>query len=185
MKLNVRKLVTIAVIGALYAVLTMVLAPISYGASFIPIEFRVSEVLCILPFFFPASAVGLFIGCLIANILSPFGILDVVFGSLATLLAAVCTATIGVRARRKSKVSWGSCVAACAMPVLFNAPIVGAVLAYSSAPSKFWGSFAFYIAQIGIGEAGVLFLLGLPAMRYIQKNPTFRELFSRLEQGHK
>ena len=52
MKINTRNLITAAIIGALYAVLTMVLAPISYG----PVQFRVSEVLCILPFFMPCTS---------------------------------------------------------------------------------------------------------------------------------
>lgn len=180
MKFNTRKLVTAAVIGALYAALTMLLAPISYGASFIPIEFRVSEILCILPFFFPTSVAGLFVGCLIANLLSPLGPLDVVFGSLATLLAGICTAAIGIKARKTEKMGWGVCIAACLMPVVFNAPIVGAVISYTSAPNEFWSSFAFFVAQIGIGEAGVMLVLGLPAMRYILKTPTLKGRMDRL-----
>jgi uncharacterized membrane protein len=84
MHITTRKLAAAAVTGAAYAALTMLLAPISYGA----IQCRVSEVLCILPFFIPCTAWGLFAGCAIANLLSAAGIFDVVFGSLATLLAA-------------------------------------------------------------------------------------------------
>ncbi len=181
MNFSTRKLVTAAVIGALYAALTMLLAPISYGASIIPIEFRVSEILCILPFFFPTSVAGLFIGCIIANILSPLGPLDVVFGSLATLLAGVCTAAIGIKARKSGKTGWGVCIAACLMPVVFNAPIVGAVISFTSAPNEFWSGFAFFAAQIGIGEAGVMLVLGLPAMRYILKSNSLMELLNKLK----
>ena len=85
MHITTRKLAAAAVTGAAYAALTMLLAPISYGA----IQCRVSEVLCILPFFIPCTAWGLFAGCAIANLLSAAGIFDVVFGSLATLLAAL------------------------------------------------------------------------------------------------
>ena len=93
MHITTRKLAAAAVTGAAYAALTMLLAPISYGA----IQCRVSEVLCILPFFIPCTAWGLFAGCAIANLLSAAGIFDVVFGSLATLLAALCTGvTMGV-----------------------------------------------------------------------------------------
>ena len=88
MKINTRNLITAAVVGALYAVLTMVLAPISYGA----LQFRVSEVLCILPFFMPFTACGLFAGCIVANRMSTAGVLDVVFGSLATLITCLCIA---------------------------------------------------------------------------------------------
>ena len=66
MNKTTRNIVTAAVIGALYAVLTMVLAPISYG----PVQCRISEVLCILPFFMPSTTWGLFFGCAIANIAS-------------------------------------------------------------------------------------------------------------------
>lgn len=180
MKLNVRKLVTAAVLGALYAALTMI-NPLAYG----PIQFRVSEVLCILPFFFPASAVGLTIGCVIANIIGPFGIVDIVFGSLATLLAGVCTALIGINARKKGEYGWGASIAACLMPVIFNAPIVGAVIAYASTEFSFWKGLVVYGAQVGLGEAVVMFVLGLPAMRYIQKSPALLELLGSMEQGHK
>lgn len=94
MKISTRNLITAAVVGALYAVLTMVLAPISYGA----LQFRVSEVLCILPFFMPFTAWGLFVGCIVANLMSTAGVLDVVFGSLATLITCLCIAWCGKRA---------------------------------------------------------------------------------------
>ena len=75
------------IIAALYAALTIALAPISYG----PIQLRVSEALTILPYLTPAAIPGLFIGCLVANILGGLGIYDVVGGSLCTLLAAFLT----------------------------------------------------------------------------------------------
>ena len=78
---KIKRMAYAAVIGAAYAALTMALAPISYG----PIQMRVSEVLCVLPFFFPSATWGLFIGCMIANLISAAGVWDVVFGSLATL----------------------------------------------------------------------------------------------------
>ena len=73
-----------AVIAALYVALTLVFAPISFG----PIQVRIAEALCILPMFTPAAIPGLFIGCLIANFIGGGIILDVVFGSLATLIGA-------------------------------------------------------------------------------------------------
>ena len=74
-----------AAVAALYVVLTLVFAPISFG----PVQLRIAEALCILPMFTPAAIPGLFIGCLIANLLGGGIILDVVFGSLATLIGAV------------------------------------------------------------------------------------------------
>ena len=77
-----------AVIAALYVVLTMVFAPISFG----PVQVRIAEALCILPMFTPAAIPGLFIGCLIANLIGGGIILDVIFGSIATLIGAVLVA---------------------------------------------------------------------------------------------
>ncbi len=74
-----------AVIAALYVVLTLVFAPISFG----PVQVRIAEALCILPMVTPAAIPGLFIGCLIANLIGGGIMLDVIFGSLATLIGAV------------------------------------------------------------------------------------------------
>ncbi len=72
-----RKLALAAVVAAAYAVLTIFLAPISYSS----VQCRISEVLCILPFFLPSSAWGLFAGCLLANLITG-NALDIVFGPL-------------------------------------------------------------------------------------------------------
>ena len=150
MHITTRKLAAAAVTGAAYAALTMLLAPISYGA----IQCRVSEVLCILPFFIPCTAWGLFAGCAIANLLSAAGIFDVVFGSLATLLAAL-------------------------MPVVFNFVLVGAVLTWSLTDAVFPhlnASFWVFGGQVALGEVAVLGVLGLPLMRLLPRNPKFREI---------
>ena len=173
MKINTRNLITAAIIGALYAVLTMVLAPISYG----PVQFRVSEVLCILPFFMPCTSWGLFIGCIVANLMSAAGLLDVVFGSLATLITCVCIAQCGkmgntLRAR----------LLACFMPVIWNALIVGATLTVALAglnPLKDIGAFAVYAGQVGLGELGVMYVIGLPPMTYLPKKRFFLEFVAK------
>ena len=74
-----------AVIAALYVALTMIFAPISFG----PVQVRIAEALCIMPIFTPAAIPGLFIGCLIGNLIGGGIIIDVIFGSLATLIGAV------------------------------------------------------------------------------------------------
>ncbi len=79
-----------AVIAAVYVVLTLVFAPISYGE----VQVRISESLTILPFFTPAAVPGLFIGCLIANITGGAIIWDIIFGSVATLIGAIGTYTL-------------------------------------------------------------------------------------------
>ena len=173
--MSVRKLVFSAAVAAIYAALTVALAPISYGE----VQFRVSEALCILPFFFPCTAWGLFAGCLIANLMSPVGILDIVFGSLATLLAGLCTAAVGRMGR-----SLVHCVLACLMPVVFNAVIVGAVLAWSATGLLFSGAgaaaFGIIALEVGFGELVVLFVIGLPLMRVLLGREFFRRMGERL-----
>lgn len=166
------KLVAAAVIGALYAVLTMALSPISYG----PLQFRVSEVLCILPYFMPFTAWGLFFGCVIANLVSAAGILDVVFGSLATLCACLCMAKLG------EKNSVLNRILACLMPVLWNGIIVGAVLTVAVAglnPVKEFGAFLIYGGQVALGELGVMFVIGLPLMNYLPRQKFFKEFTAK------
>ena len=88
MKISKVTLITqAAAIAAIYVVLTLVFAPISYGE----VQVRIAEALTILPFFMPAAIPGLFIGCLIANTIGGSIILDVIFGSIATLLGAIGT----------------------------------------------------------------------------------------------
>ncbi len=133
-----------AVLAALYAGLTVLLAPISYGAF----QCRVSEALTLLPFFAPYTMWGLFIGCFLA-ILYTGSVLDIVFGSLATLLAAFLTS--------KCKNKW----LAALPPVLVNAVVIGAVIAWSSAGAEaFWAAFALNAFWVGLGQLGAGYVLG-------------------------
>lgn len=175
------KLIIPAVVGALYAALTMLLAPISYGN----LQFRISEALCVLPVFFPYTSVGLFLGCALANMISAAGILDVVFGSLATLCAGLCAAACGREARRTGAMpSVTMRVLACLSPVVWNGVVIGAVLAWSFARDAFWQSFLLFGAEVALGEAGVLFLLGMPLISlipgsFIWKGRTPHEIAAR------
>ena len=83
-KIDARFIARAAVIAALYVVLTLVFQPISYGS----VQLRVSEALTILPLFTPAAIPGLFIGCVIANLLGRCIVMDIIFGSIATLIGA-------------------------------------------------------------------------------------------------
>ena len=105
-----------AMIAAIYVVLCVVFQPISYG----PIQTRIAEALTVLPFFTPAAIPGLFVGCLIANVLGGGIILDVIAGSVATLIAAFATYAL----RNKSK------YLASVPPVAANALIIHWVLKY-------------------------------------------------------
>ena len=173
MKINTRNLITAAVVGALYAVLTMVLAPISYGA----LQFRVSEVLCILPFFMPSTAWGLFVGCIVANLMSTAGVLDVVFGSLATLITCLCIAWCGKKGNTlKAR------LLACFMPVIWNGLIVGATLTIALAglnPLMHFGAFLVFAGEVALGELGVMYLIGLPLMTYLPKQRFFSEFVDK------
>ncbi|MDR0858738.1 MAG: QueT transporter family protein [Oscillospiraceae bacterium] len=148
-----RKITRSAVIGALYFALTIALAPISYG----PVQFRVAEALCVLPFLFPESIIGLTLGCMFANIFGGFGLPDVIFGSLATFLACVCTA--------KCRVRW----LAPAFPVIFNGIIVGALIAYIDVPADPLAAFPLIAASVAFGELAVGYALGLPLLLALRR----------------
>lgn len=114
--LTTRSLCLSALLAALYATLTLLLAPISYGS----LQCRISETMTVLPLLMPQAIPGLFVGCLIANLYTGM-ITDVIFGSLATLVAAIGTYLL----RRRP-------IAAAACPVAANAVIVGLVLTGSN-----------------------------------------------------
>jgi uncharacterized membrane protein len=153
---RVRFLVRAAVIGAAYAALTLALAPLSYGVM----QLRVSEALTVLPYFTPAAIPGLFVGCIVANVISPYGIIDMVCGSLATLLAAC--ATYVFRKRR---------ILAPLFPVLFNAVVIGAMLYYAYGVNA---SLPVNMLWVGAGEFIVCYGLGYPLMRVLENR---REIF--------
>jgi uncharacterized membrane protein len=87
MNFSTKYIAQVGIIAALYAAITILLAPISYG----PIQVRVSEALTVLPFLTPAAVPGLFLGCLVANVYGGLGLPDIIGGSLCTLLAAFLT----------------------------------------------------------------------------------------------
>lgn len=134
-------------IAALYAVLTILLEPISYGV----IQCRISEALTLLPFYIPEAIPGLLVGCVIANFYGGFGIADIVFGSAATFLAAICT-------RKFSK----NIYIAAFYPVFFNAVIIGTMLHFmTNAPLIMT---AIYVA---LGEALACYVVGIPLMKIL------------------
>jgi uncharacterized membrane protein len=143
-----------AVISALYYALTMLFEPISFMA----VQFRISEVLCILPFFFAEAIPGLFVGCVLANLTgSPFGIWDAVFGSLATLTAAFAT--------YKCRIKW----LAPMFPVIINGLVVGGVLAAYLVPEAPLASFPLFAVEVAAGEFGVMYALGLPLLLALER----------------
>lgn len=154
-----------AVIAALYAVLTLCLPVPSYGG----IQIRFAEALTVLPFFFPEAIPGLAVGCFIANLLgSPYA-LDWIFGTLATLLAALWTS----RLRRK----W----LAPLPPVVCNVVIVGAQIAWSETGfgDAFLGAWAWNGFTVGLGELVCCYILGMLLLHYLPKIPA---LWSRVPE---
>ncbi|QNM07009.1 QueT transporter family protein [Qiania dongpingensis] len=142
-----------ALIAAIYVVLTLAFAPVAFG----PIQFRISEALVILPYFTPAAVPGVFVGCLLSNILGSGMMLDIVFGSLATLIGAVLSYLLR---RHKFLV--------CVPPILSNVLIIPWVLRYAyGAPEMI----PYLMFTVGIGEVlaigglGNILLLALEKYR--------------------
>ena len=142
-----------AMIAALYVALCMVFQPISYGE----VQFRIAEALTILPFFTPAAIPGLFVGCIISNLLGGGVLIDVVFGSIATLIGA-----IGTRMLRNANP-----FLAPVPPILANALIIPFVLRYGYGVPF---AIPFMMLTVGIGEilgCGVLGMILLFALKKI------------------
>lgn len=147
---TVKNLCLSGIIAALYAGLTILLQAISFG----PVQVRISEAMTLLPLLTPAAIPGLAIGCFIANLMCSTW-QDWVFGTLATLLAAVLT--------RRFR---GNIHLAAAMPVLCNAFIIGPMLYF-----LFGGSWLLNILSVGLGEAVSCFALGIPLIRALKQMP--------------
>ena len=133
-----------AMIAAIYVVLTYVFAPLSFGE----VQVRIAESLTILPLFTPAAIPGLFIGCLIGNILGGAILPDIIFGSLATLLGAVFT----YRLRNKNK------FLAPLPPIVANTVIVPFVLRFGYGVAL---PIPLMMLAVGIGELASCGVLGM------------------------
>ena len=167
-KFTTRDLTFAAILAAVYAVLTVVLPIPQYGG----IQIRLAEALTVLPFLFPAAAPGLVLGCFIANLFSPFP-LDILFGTMATLLACLLTQRMPSR--------W----LAPLPPVLCNAVIVGGEIAWATAgfTPAFWPAYALNAFTVGLGELLACYVLGMVLLTVLPRIPVFRALIpaQRLE----
>ena len=172
---SVRKLVRCGVVAAIYVVLCMALQPLSYGA----VQVRVAEALCLLPVFGAEYIAGVVLGCFLANLLGST-IVDVIFGTLATLLA--CLVTYKLRNIRIK----GLAVAASLPPVLFNAVIIGIEIAVmfpdptSSAP--IWLACITNGISVGIGELISCTVLGVLLVKIIESSKALRKIFAAAAQ---
>jgi uncharacterized membrane protein len=137
-----------AVIAAIYAVITLVFQPISFGA----VQFRVSEALTLLPVLWVEAIPGLFIGCLIANIFGGFGLWDIFLGSTATLVAAVISRFAP------------NLIIAAAAPVAVNCIVVGWYLSFLTETP-----FIVTAAYVAAGEAMACYALGIPLVKALRR----------------
>lgn len=158
-------LITGALIAAAYAGLTYVSN--IFGLAYGPIQLRLSEMLTILPVFTPAAIPGLTVGCFIANIGS-FNMLDMVFGTAATLIAAILTYIL------RNYTFKGLPLLAALPPVLVNAIIIGAEIAWFFLPegASFWG-FIISGAEVGISQLVMCYLFGMPFYTIVKKYKIF------------
>ena len=151
------KNVSIITVGAMTAALYVVLTLIAnaFGLANFAIQVRFSEALTILPYFTPAAIPGLFVGCILSNLITGCMPLDVLFGSLATLLGA-----LGTYSLRKCK--WAAPIP----PIIANTIIVPFVLAYVY---HFEGSIPYFMVTVGIGEIISCGVLGMILLNVLDK----------------
>lgn len=150
-----KRLVRTAVIAALYAVLTLVLAPISYGN----VQFRISEIMVLLAFFDPFYIGGLTLGCFVANILGPNGMVDAVFGTIATFISVYAISITG-KYIKNDKIAL---VVASLWPTIFNGLIIGWELNY-----LYQLPLVLSILEVAAGEIVVVTIVGAPVMNIIK-----------------
>ncbi len=165
MKRKTVYLVQGAFIATIYAAFTYFFEPISFSST----QFRISEALTILPALTPAAIPGLTIGCIISNLTSPYGAVDIICGSLATFLAGVCSFY-----SRKIKFK-GLPVLSAAFPVIFNSVIVSAEISVLTTGRFSVSLFLMSLISVGFGELVMCFLCGLPLYSALSKTKIFEK----------
>ena len=173
-----QNIVRISLIASLYAVLTILTITLLQGLAWGPVQIRVSEALCILALFTPAAVPGLAIGCFLANLLGIaisgsglLGLLDVVFGSLASLLGAAWMWHF----RTKRTLAMVGPVLANALIVAAYLPLILAALGFYTVPFTdidlvgVWPAmYAFGVVSIAISESLVVYGLGWPLAKFLE-----------------
>ena len=162
---KLRRMVFAAMIAAMYAALTLMLSPISFGN----IQIRMSEAMVLLPVLFASSVPGVTLGCFMANLigammgLNILGYLDCIVGTLATLLAAVLSRKFADI--RLKNIPWVSVL----MPVLFNGVIIGAELAYALMPEAMLAGFVIFGFEVAFGELLAVGVFGIPLVKAFER----------------
>ncbi|WP_291579866.1 QueT transporter family protein [Clostridium sp. UBA6640] len=153
--MDTKKLLKVSLVAAIYAVITYVLAPISFGA----VQFRLSEVMTLLAFVDPLYVPALTLGCAIANLFSPAGVIDVIVGTAATFIATF--------AMSKSK----NIIIASLYPTIINAVMIGAMLYYA-----FNLPLVLSALQVGAGEFVVVTLIGVPIFKLLSRDKNLKNM---------
>ena len=167
-KFSVRDLVLAAAIAAVYAVLTLTLPVPAYMG----VQLRVAEALTVLPFLFPAAIPGLTIGCFIANLLGSPMVVDWIFGTAATLIAAIWTS--------KLKNRWMAPLP----PVVCNAAIVGAEIAWFFPEGMaFWPAYGINALLVGLGELIACCVLGTLLLKALENVSFLKPVMRRAAQA--
>ena len=181
MKLDSNYIARMGVIAAGYAAATLVVMLVLGNLAWGPVQFRVSEALCALALFTPAAVPGLTLGCIIANVANivisgtgMLGLLDVVFGSLATFVGALFTWKL----RRHPLVALAGPVLANALIVPAYLPILLQGIGFYTIPftsialdASYPLMYLFGLVTTGIGEAVIMYVLGYPLSRSLAKTP--------------
>jgi len=181
---KIYKMVLIALIGALYTVLTLAVAPFSFG----PFQFRISEALTLLPLFSPVGIWGVTFGCFFSNLLgfllgtNPIGLIDAFAGTSATLLAALITCWIGRRPFESlgDKSRLAKALLAPLPVILLNGVIVGLelTLVFGGEPGQsFAYLYAFNGGSVAFGEAVVCYTLGMALCGVLYRNDLYKKCF--------
>lgn len=155
---SARRMTSIGVVTALYVVMTLLCSNFAYGQ----VQFRVSEMLMLLCFFNKDYIISMTLGCFLANIFSSLGAVDLLFGTAATLIAAVLIYVC----RKKTNL-----IAASLFPVVSNALLVGLEL-------KLVLGLPFWInaAYVALGELVCVTVLGVIVFKVLEKNKSFMKL---------
>ena len=168
---RIRLIVYSGIIAALYVVLTLPMAQFAFG----PIQFRLAEVLTVLPAFAAGYIPGISLGCFLANLLNPnnLGPVDIIGGTVATILAGIFSRILG----KKNK------ILGIIPPVLFNGLIVGGYLPFlllDEGSEVTAAAVGLSMFEVAASEAVLLVIVGIPFILLIEKNSRLKALVEKL-----
>lgn len=166
-KVNIKEMTVYAMVAAIYVVLTLLLGSLSYNG----IQFRIAEALILLCFYNKRYCIPLTIGCLVANLFSPFGLIDVLFGTIATVIAL-----IGIMFSKNLLV-------ASIYPVIANGIIVSIEICFIDNVWT-WGSFFLNFGTVALGEFVCVCVLGVILFTCLSKNKGFMNLINANQNYH-